>query len=245
MPRKKLLLPPRESCKRIRQLLSNHLPLVFEPSEVKVLAELFEIDSGIFHERIEHYRSVGRRAFDRQAIGALLAEKQVEYEHMCRDLNVNITTIGRYFKGESATELTERIFDRYHKELVGFQRPAIEDVYFAGYRYAVIQAREVILSALDEFTPPRPGLGTEEFCFLWHLIQSRQWQLALRSEDEPSLDAAAANVAERVCRDLPKYECSNQKSASDLMTLHEVWGLWLRLVVFCEHHDDAKAFDTE
>lgn len=245
MPKQNIFLPTEKSCDRIQRLLIRHIPQVLVASSKKVLSELANIENGSFHRRIERYRCVGRRFVERQKIQEILLEKGIESNDICIALNVDLATVGRFFNGKSATDLNERIFNRYHRQLNGFKHPNQQKVYYHGYQHAIVKLREDVLKGLGEYSRPNPFLSNENFCYLWHILKSDPWRRALQSEDEPSLDAATANVSQQVKRTPPTCENCEYKSPLDLKQLHKVWGLWFRIVIYCEIDQAENEFNTE
>ena len=235
MPKKHYVAPASDSCCRIRRLVERHLPEVLDnaESEKDVLVELSSIDNGKFHRRIEDLRAIGRRLPDRESIERVLTENEIDHNTLKSELGVDRSTLTRFFKGESATVLRERILNHFPKLFRGFPYPHDRDEFFAGYNHAVITIRKQLLAALSASRVAKPPLTYENFCFLWHSLRVESWRLAMRNGDLSSLESAVAMVAQQVQKDPPTYKMRSYKTIQDLIDLHEEWGLWFRLVVFC------------
>lgn len=238
MPKRHVALPPANSCDRITQLLQRHLPDIFVSGEKQILQELVNIENGHFHRRVEDLRAAGRRLAERELMERRLLEHDIDLKQIQDALGVNRTTISRFFKGDSATGLRERILNFFSDEFIDFPDSPDRDPFFAGYHHAVLSIRKQVLLALESSYPAKPALTFESFCFLWHTLRSEAWRLAMHSMDEGSLETAAARVAQQVQKEPPIYQTRSFKAVKDLIKLQKEWGLWFRLVVFCSNERD-------
>lgn len=185
---------------------------------------------------VQDHRTTGRRRTEGKWYRDRL--RDIGYksiDSIASEIEVERTTVSRALDGESYSSVFEDIRNRFRVEFSKCMPPTEDQLWIQGYCYAIERIRADLDEICGTSSTCRPrNMTEEEFCYVWHTLNSEEWARALEADSFEQLDAAAASIHKRVVDPLffPTSESRNAKLPGEILDICGNWDVAFFIAVY-------------